>query len=89
LIQVTNNSNTNSSNSYRVVVAADDSAVSKKAIEYAINLCGKLKIPYQLDVLYATGLNPTTGTTALGLLYVILVKHFTAVVFIYYFFVCI
>ncbi|CEP15158.1 hypothetical protein [Parasitella parasitica] len=50
---------------YRIVVAADDSPISKKAIDYAIRLCSKLSIPYRLEVVYAVGLNPA-GTTAFG-----------------------
>lgn len=52
---------------YKIVVAADGSAVSMKAIRYAINLSIKLNIPYKLDILYAVGLNPS-GTTSFGLL---------------------
>lgn len=50
---------------YRIVVAADDSPISKKAINDAIKLCSKLAVPYKLDVVYAIGLNPA-GITAFG-----------------------
>lgn len=52
---------------YKIVVAADGSAVSVKAIQYAIELCAKLNIPHKLYILYAVGLNPS-GTTSFGLL---------------------
>ncbi|KAI7905394.1 uncharacterized protein BX663DRAFT_499567 [Cokeromyces recurvatus] len=51
---------------FRIVVAVDNSLVSKEAIQYAINLCTKLKTSYTLDILYAVGLNPST--TPFGLL---------------------
>lgn len=54
--------------SYRIVIAADGSNVSKKAIKFAIDLCSKLSCPYQIDVLYCIGINPPKGTTALHLL---------------------
>jgi nucleotide-binding universal stress UspA family protein len=50
---------------YRIVVAADDSPISKKAIDHAIKLCSKLTVPYKLDIVYAMGLNPA-GITAFG-----------------------
>ncbi|KAK4512665.1 uncharacterized protein ATC70_003369 [Mucor velutinosus] len=50
---------------YRIVVAADDSPISKKAIDYAAKLCSNLSVPYKLDVVYAVGLNPA-GITAFG-----------------------
>ncbi|KAG1133710.1 hypothetical protein G6F42_001172 [Rhizopus arrhizus] len=54
--------------SYRIVIAADGSNVSKKTIKFAIDLCSKLSCPYQIDVLYCIGINPPKGTTALHLL---------------------
>lgn len=54
-----------SSTVYRIVVAADDSPISKKAIDYAVKLCSNLSVPYKLDVVYAIGLNPA-GITAFG-----------------------
>jgi hypothetical protein len=50
-----------SSAPYRIVVAADNSPISKKAIQYAIQLCSQLAVPYSLQILYAVGLNPTTA----------------------------
>lgn len=51
---------------YRIVVAADDSPISKKAIDYAVKLCSSLSVSYKLDVVYAIGLNPAAGITAFG-----------------------
>lgn len=53
--------------SFRIVIAVDDSPISKKAIDYTIKLCKKLSTPYKLDIIYAIGLNPP-GTTTFGLL---------------------
>ncbi|CAO3638226.1 unnamed protein product [Mucor fragilis] len=55
-----------SSSVYRIVVAADDSPISKKAIDYAVKLCSSLSVSYKLDVVYAIGLNPAAGITAFG-----------------------
>ncbi|RCI02636.1 hypothetical protein CU098_006949 [Rhizopus stolonifer] len=55
-------------NSYRVIVAADSSRASKKAIEFAVGLCSKLTIDYQVEILYCIGINPPKGTGTLHLL---------------------
>ncbi|CAO3658815.1 unnamed protein product [Rhizopus stolonifer] len=55
-------------NTYRVVVAADSSRASKKAIKFAVGLCSKLTIDYQVEILYCIGINPPKGTGTLHLL---------------------
>ncbi|KAI8975776.1 hypothetical protein BDF20DRAFT_880652 [Mycotypha africana] len=56
LLTMSNNHTTVST--YHIIIAADDSPISLKAINYAIDFCAKLSVPYQLNILYAIGLNP-------------------------------
>jgi hypothetical protein len=52
---------------YRIVVVADGSPISKEAIRYTMAFCSRLKEPYKVEVLHAIPLNPT-GTSAFGIL---------------------
>ncbi|ORE14007.1 hypothetical protein BCV71DRAFT_188157 [Rhizopus microsporus] len=53
---------------FRIVVAADGSSGSKKAIEYAADLYSRCACSCKIEVLYCVGINPPKGTTALHLL---------------------
>ncbi|RUP49276.1 hypothetical protein BC936DRAFT_142899 [Jimgerdemannia flammicorona] len=44
--------------SYRVIVASDNSPVSRKAVHYAVDLCKKLAVPHELEVVFVVALNP-------------------------------
>ncbi|KAL0074356.1 hypothetical protein J3Q64DRAFT_1772412 [Phycomyces blakesleeanus] len=49
---------------YRIVVAADNTQVSKKAIRFAVQLYRRLEgTDNSLEIIYAVGLNPTSETT--------------------------
>ncbi|RUS15938.1 hypothetical protein BC937DRAFT_91782 [Endogone sp. FLAS-F59071] len=46
---------------YRMVVASDNSDVSRKAICFAVDLCKKLAVTYELDIVYVIALNPPSN----------------------------
>ncbi|KAI8976138.1 hypothetical protein BDB01DRAFT_728186, partial [Pilobolus umbonatus] len=52
---------------YRIVVPVDGSFTSKNAIKYAARLCSQLSTPYQLEIIYAVGLNPPGNSLLSGL----------------------
>ncbi|RHZ89970.1 hypothetical protein Glove_9g113 [Diversispora epigaea] len=43
---------------YKVLVATEETDISYKAIQYAFDLCSKLKVSYTLKFIYVIALNP-------------------------------
>ncbi|CAG8510030.1 16824_t:CDS:2, partial [Racocetra fulgida] len=48
-------------NQYKILIAAEESEVSCKAIKYAFDLCSRLNTPYSLEIVYIIALNPETN----------------------------
>ncbi|CAG8538504.1 9794_t:CDS:2 [Dentiscutata heterogama] len=49
------------STQYTILLAAEESEVSYKAISYAFDLCSRLNTPYSLEIVYVIALNPETN----------------------------
>ncbi|CAG8667905.1 12587_t:CDS:2 [Cetraspora pellucida] len=49
------------SNQYKILIAAEESEVSCKAIRHAFDLCSRLNTPYSLEIVYVIALNPETN----------------------------
>ncbi|RIA93291.1 hypothetical protein C1645_762709 [Glomus cerebriforme] len=46
---------------YKILVAVEETSISHNAIEYAFDLCSRLKDPYSLSIIYVIALNPETN----------------------------
>jgi len=46
---------------YEILVAVEESPISHNAIEYAFDLCSRLKDSYSLSIIYIIALNPETN----------------------------
>ncbi|CAG8665678.1 25718_t:CDS:2 [Dentiscutata erythropus] len=49
------------STQYTILLAAEESEVSCKALSYAFDLCSRLNTPYSLEIVYVIALNPETN----------------------------
>ncbi|CAG8547981.1 11826_t:CDS:2 [Gigaspora margarita] len=49
------------STQYKILLAAEESEVSCKAISYAFDLCSRFNTPYSLEIAYVIALNPETN----------------------------
>ncbi|GBC00686.1 hypothetical protein RclHR1_03940012 [Rhizophagus clarus] len=47
--------------SYNILVAIEETSISHNAIEYAFDLCSRLKDSYSLTIIYVIALNPETN----------------------------
>ncbi|CAG8630639.1 10539_t:CDS:2 [Funneliformis mosseae] len=50
-----------SGKTYKILLAIEETSISHNAIEYAFDLCSRLKDPYILSIIYVIALNPETS----------------------------